>query len=150
MGVTCIGGFNVQGFKKRYGLVITTAALMLIMVVVKLRFTCCDFGVIFSKLACCRCSPHLSALMFLKKRDCGCGSAVNASPQASNVSWLGWTPVRVTHSSDYFEELYDIAVELIKRGKVRLTSLSAVACTGATSYSACVHCHDANNSAPLP
>lgn len=37
--------------------------------------------------------------------------------QANNVAWLGWKPVRVTHSSDYFGELYDLAVELIKRGK---------------------------------
>lgn len=28
----------------------------------------------------------------------------------------GYTPYRVTHSSDYFQELYDLAVELIRRG----------------------------------
>jgi glutaminyl-tRNA synthetase len=38
-------------------------------------------------------------------------------PQAFNVKWLGWRPTRVTHSSDYFDQLYDLAVELIKRGK---------------------------------
>lgn len=32
------------------------------------------------------------------------------------VSWLGWSPFKVTHSADYFQELYDLAVELIKRG----------------------------------
>ena len=37
--------------------------------------------------------------------------------QAKNVEWLGWKPIRVTHSSDYFDELYDLAIELIKRGK---------------------------------
>jgi glutaminyl-tRNA synthetase len=37
--------------------------------------------------------------------------------QADNVAWLGWKPSKVTHSSDYFEELYNLAVELIKRGK---------------------------------
>ncbi len=33
------------------------------------------------------------------------------------MKWLGWRPTRVTHSSDYFDQLYDLAVELIKRGK---------------------------------
>ncbi|CAN8065953.1 unnamed protein product [Agarophyton chilense] len=33
------------------------------------------------------------------------------------VTWMGHTPVRITYSSEYFEELYDLAVELIKRGK---------------------------------
>eukprot|EP00271_Cylindrocystis_brebissonii_P006049 TRINITY_DN18593_c0_g1_i1.p1 TRINITY_DN18593_c0_g1~~TRINITY_DN18593_c0_g1_i1.p1 ORF type:complete len:827 (+),score=177.56 TRINITY_DN18593_c0_g1_i1:274-2754(+) len=32
------------------------------------------------------------------------------------VGWLGWKPYKVTYSSDYFQELYDLAVELIKRG----------------------------------
>ena len=33
------------------------------------------------------------------------------------VNWLGYTPFKTTASSDYFQELYDYAVELIKRGK---------------------------------
>eukprot|EP00898_Chlorokybus_atmophyticus_P007746 jgi/Chlat1/7973/Chrsp69S07406 len=32
------------------------------------------------------------------------------------VAWLGWTPMQVTYSSDYFQQLYELAVELIKRG----------------------------------
>jgi len=36
--------------------------------------------------------------------------------QADNVAWLGWKPVRVTHSSDYFEQLYGFAVALIRKG----------------------------------
>lgn len=31
------------------------------------------------------------------------------------VHWLGYVPYKITHSSDYFQELYDYAVELIKR-----------------------------------
>ena len=31
------------------------------------------------------------------------------------VEWLGYKPYKVTHSSDYFQELYDMAVELIRR-----------------------------------
>jgi glutaminyl-tRNA synthetase len=30
---------------------------------------------------------------------------------------MGWKPVRVTYTSDYFDELYNLALELIKRGK---------------------------------
>eukprot|EP00118_Oscarella_pearsei_P002818 m.11750 g.11750 ORF g.11750 m.11750 type:complete len:759 (+) comp23586_c0_seq2:134-2410(+) len=32
------------------------------------------------------------------------------------VTWLGHKPWKITHSSDYFDELYDMAVELIQRG----------------------------------
>lgn len=31
-------------------------------------------------------------------------------------SLLGYTPYKITHSSDYFQELYDFAVVLIKQG----------------------------------
>eukprot|EP00039_Didymoeca_costata_P008361 m.110946 g.110946 ORF g.110946 m.110946 type:complete len:830 (+) comp14052_c1_seq1:86-2575(+) len=31
------------------------------------------------------------------------------------VEWLGHTPYKVTHSSDYFDELYEMAVSLIKK-----------------------------------
>jgi glutamyl/glutaminyl-tRNA synthetase len=34
-----------------------------------------------------------------------------------NVHWLGHQPVRVTYSSDYFQNLYDLAIKLIKKGK---------------------------------
>ncbi|EST08533.1 Glutamyl/glutaminyl-tRNA synthetase, class Ib, anti-codon binding domain protein [Kalmanozyma brasiliensis GHG001] len=33
------------------------------------------------------------------------------------VRWLGFEPFKVTYSSDYFQQLYELAVELIKRGK---------------------------------
>jgi glutaminyl-tRNA synthetase len=32
------------------------------------------------------------------------------------VEWLGFTPYKITHASDYFQELYDLAVILIKKG----------------------------------
>ncbi|XP_071646231.1 probable glutamine--tRNA ligase [Temnothorax longispinosus] len=32
------------------------------------------------------------------------------------VEWLGYKPAAITHSSDYFEQLYDWAKELIKKG----------------------------------
>jgi glutaminyl-tRNA synthetase len=35
----------------------------------------------------------------------------------SSVKWLGHEPVKVTYSSDYFDTLHELAVELIKRGK---------------------------------
>ena len=34
-----------------------------------------------------------------------------------NVAWLGYKPWKVTASSDYFQELFDLAVGLIKKGK---------------------------------
>lgn len=33
------------------------------------------------------------------------------------VKWLGWKPFKITYSSDYFDDLYKLAVELIKRGR---------------------------------
>ncbi|KAL6571056.1 Glutamine--tRNA ligase, cytoplasmic [Orobanche gracilis] len=32
------------------------------------------------------------------------------------VGWMGWKPFKITYSSDYFEELYKLALELIRRG----------------------------------
>ena len=29
---------------------------------------------------------------------------------------MGWAPWKITYSSDYFQELYDFAVQLIKDG----------------------------------
>eukprot|EP01016_Furgasonia_blochmanni_P028774 TRINITY_DN3027_c0_g1_i1.p1 TRINITY_DN3027_c0_g1~~TRINITY_DN3027_c0_g1_i1.p1 ORF type:complete len:514 (-),score=174.75 TRINITY_DN3027_c0_g1_i1:218-1759(-) len=34
-----------------------------------------------------------------------------------NVAWLGYTPYKITHASSYFQQLYDFAVELIKKDK---------------------------------
>ncbi|RHZ46528.1 hypothetical protein Glove_615g16 [Diversispora epigaea] len=33
------------------------------------------------------------------------------------IEWLGFTPYKITYSSDYFDKLYDLAIELIKRDK---------------------------------
>ena len=33
-----------------------------------------------------------------------------------NVSWLGWKPCDITHSSDHFQALYDFGERLIKQG----------------------------------
>ncbi|CAF0733153.1 unnamed protein product [Brachionus calyciflorus] len=33
------------------------------------------------------------------------------------VDWLGYKPYKITHASDQFDKLYELAVELIKRGK---------------------------------
>jgi len=40
------------------------------------------------------------------------------------VTWLGYTPHQITHASDYFEELYELARELIRRGKAYVEHLS--------------------------
>lgn len=33
------------------------------------------------------------------------------------VRWLGFEPWKITYSSDNFDKLYELAVELIKRGR---------------------------------
>ncbi len=42
-----------------------------------------------------------------------------------DVNWLGFKWTAVYHSSDYFEQLYDYAVQLIKKGLAYVDSLSA-------------------------
>ncbi|MCP4408100.1 MAG: glutamine--tRNA ligase/YqeY domain fusion protein [Gammaproteobacteria bacterium] len=42
-----------------------------------------------------------------------------------DVHWLGFEWARLHHASDYFEQLYDYAIELIKQGKAYIESLSA-------------------------
>ena len=34
-----------------------------------------------------------------------------------DVHWLGWDPVKITFGSDYFDQLYEYALQLIKKGK---------------------------------
>ena len=41
------------------------------------------------------------------------------------VSWLGFTPSRITYSSDFFDQLYDLAEELIRRGKAYVCHCTA-------------------------
>ncbi|KAK4631231.1 Glutamine--tRNA ligase protein virJ [Fulvia fulva] len=43
------------------------------------------------------------------------------------VSWLGFEPARITHSSDDFDRLYELAEELIRRGKAYVCFCSAEA-----------------------
>ena len=40
-----------------------------------------------------------------------------------NVRWLGYKPYKITYASDNFDELYRLAVELIKRGKAYVCHL---------------------------
>lgn len=42
-----------------------------------------------------------------------------------DVIWLGFKWAELRHASDYFEQLYDYAVQLIKHGKAYIDSLSA-------------------------
>ncbi|OQS05234.1 glutaminyl-tRNA synthetase [Thraustotheca clavata] len=35
----------------------------------------------------------------------------------ANVDWLGWKPWKTTYSSEYFDQLYDFAIQLIKKGR---------------------------------
>ncbi|VDP05842.1 unnamed protein product [Soboliphyme baturini] len=44
---------------------------------------------------------------------------------AEMVEWLGYKPYKVTHSSDYFDRLYELAIELIKRGHAYVCHQSA-------------------------
>nr|XP_043613934.1 glutamine--tRNA ligase [Erigeron canadensis] len=62
-----------------------------------------------------------------KERDGGCYLRFDdTNPEAEKkeyidhieeiVDWMGWKPFKITYTSDYFQELYDLAVELIRRG----------------------------------
>lgn len=35
----------------------------------------------------------------------------------ASVHWLGHKPAEITYSSDYFDKLYELAIDLIQRGK---------------------------------
>lgn len=41
-----------------------------------------------------------------------------------NVEWLGYKPTRITYTSDYFDKMYELCIELIKRDKAYVCHLS--------------------------
>ncbi|KAG8901297.1 hypothetical protein FRB99_005412 [Tulasnella sp. 403] len=41
------------------------------------------------------------------------------------IRWLGYEPWKITYSSDYFQELFDLAVELVKRDKAYVCHCTA-------------------------
>ena len=43
---------------------------------------------------------------------------------AESVAWLGYKPFKVTHSSDYFAQLYDFAEQLIQQGDAYVCHMS--------------------------
>ncbi len=45
--------------------------------------------------------------------------------QLQDIHWLGYEPAGIFYASDYFEQLYDWAVELIKQGKAYVDDLDA-------------------------
>lgn len=42
----------------------------------------------------------------------------------SDLKWLGYTPSKITYSSDYFDILYELAIKLIKSGNAYVCDLS--------------------------
>ncbi|KAK4117612.1 glutaminyl-tRNA synthetase [Canariomyces notabilis] len=62
------------------------------------------------------------------------------------IRWLGFTPYKITYASDYFQRLYDVAEELIKKGKAYVchcneskTKLQRGGEDGSTSRYRCGH-----------
>jgi len=70
-----------------------------------------------------KCQRVLVLALCLVKIQIGLIFLVPAYPvvlKKRSLNWClsaGYTPYKVTHSSDYFQELYDLAVELIRRGQ---------------------------------
>lgn len=46
------------------------------------------------------------------------------------VSWLGFTPVKITHTSDYFDKLYELAEKLILKDKAYVCHCTGKASSG--------------------
>ncbi|KAI8993384.1 tRNA synthetases class I, catalytic domain-containing protein [Pilobolus umbonatus] len=61
------------------------------------------------------------------------------------IRWLGFEPFKITYSSDYFQELYDLAIKLIKKGLAytcQCTGEEINECRGGKDHGerkACVH-----------
>jgi len=39
------------------------------------------------------------------------------APLQEIVSWMGWTPWKISYASNYFDKLHHLAIQLIKAGK---------------------------------
>lgn len=49
---------------------------------------------------------------------------------ADIIQWLGFSPVKVTYSSDYFDKLYELAEDLIRRGGAYVCHCSSMLAYG--------------------
>jgi len=70
--------------------------------------------------------------------------------QAENVRWMGWRPARVTHSSDYFEQLHGFAVELIRRGRAYVCHQTKAEIEASREAAAALHRPAAPGAPPAP
>ena len=82
---------------------------------------------------------HLKAMMFdfNKHSDCQCILRLDdTNPEAEkqhyvdaiieDVKWLGLKPYKITYTSDYFDQLYIYAIELIKKNKAYVDLSSGI------------------------
>ncbi|KAJ8602711.1 hypothetical protein CTAYLR_003751 [Chrysophaeum taylorii] len=70
-----------------------------------------------------------------------------------DVAWMGWSPIQVTHTSDYFEALYAMALELIRAGKAYVCEQSPAeieACRGVAKARAALRRLRESNSRTIP
>ena len=69
-----------------------------------------------------------------------------------NVAWLGHSPMKVTYSSDYFQQLYELAVQLIKDGGAFVCHQSAAEIKASRDVLRTFHGRGlpANQKGPLP
>ena len=56
------------------------------------------------------------------------------------VRWLGYEPWKITYSSDYFDELYDLAVELTRRDKAYVCHCTGVLLITLSMIPLMLHC----------
>ena len=56
------------------------------------------------------------------------------------VRWLGFEPWKITYSSDYFDELYDLAVELTRRDRAYVCHCTGVFRFTSSAFSRSCHC----------
>lgn len=54
------------------------------------------------------------------------------------VAWMGWAPWKITYASDYFDKLYDYAIQLIKSGHAYVChQVCMLLCVGSGCAGAC-------------
>ena len=84
------------------------------------EMACSEAGVVVLAVAEIACSEVGVGVLLELGAELGGTTCVPVatSPDSEDVRWMGWEPTTVTHASECFPDLYNLAIKLITSGEL--------------------------------